>query len=394
MNNDKYLYISISNNNFYICEREGEQKESPSSILKKIETIVKNNLPYDKERHDRFSQKDIREIYAFLSLKAKEIVAATSQKQEKLICLAKLFFRMGPLLKSEERIRHLVFPPEGLKMVHDLMPTLSDYLTLSDINALSGVNRKAREQGSLALLSVARGAGYGGRDISQAKEYLLALFQEIEKAPLPIRFVVKNKKGRIDGPKTFDLLRSMKSSDLLFIILNDIKKIRAFENCPKLLSFFMNWPVTKGEKVGQGVSALYLACKYSLKQVALLLLSHGVDPNLKIEYESSILSKAVDAKDPSIVQLLLDKGAKIDFFAVAFSLGGYARNSNTEIFKLLLSRVDNINQQNAEGDTFLHIAARSGKQEHVELLLQKGADPHIRNHEGIKAQDLMKKKDS
>ncbi len=55
-----------------------------------------------------------------------------------------------------------------------------------------------------------------------------------------------------------------------------------------------------------------------------------------------------------------------------------SRNDKSHIQKLLSQNID-INRQNDSGETALHIAARHGYSEIVELLLSHGANPNIKD---------------
>ncbi len=53
-----------------------------------------------------------------------------------------------------------------------------------------------------------------------------------------------------------------------------------------------------------------------------------------------------------------------------------------DVVKLLLDHGANINLQNAEGNTPLHLAARNGKLSTVQLLMARGANPALANANG------------
>lgn len=80
----------------------------------------------------------------------------------------------------------------------------------------------------------------------------------------------------------------------------------------------------------------------------------------------------------------LDKSGATPLFWACHS--GY-----DEVVKLLLS-IKNIdlNNRNKMGDTALHAAAWKGRGKIVEMLVEHGADLHIRNNDNLKPVDLAK----
>ncbi|HEY1493910.1 MAG TPA: ankyrin repeat domain-containing protein, partial [Candidatus Solibacter sp.] len=65
-----------------------------------------------------------------------------------------------------------------------------------------------------------------------------------------------------------------------------------------------------------------------------------------------------------------------------------AWESNDEIVRLLLEGGAAVNRQDREGDTALHKAMRSGHTDAIPVLLEFGADPEIRNSDGMRPIDL------
>ncbi|CAG2254340.1 unnamed protein product [Mytilus edulis] len=66
-------------------------------------------------------------------------------------------------------------------------------------------------------------------------------------------------------------------------------------------------------------------------------------------------------------------------------------NDQTEIATFLIDRGINLNLQNQEGDTVLHIASRQSKHQLVECLLNNRCDPHILNKKGKKPIDVVQR---
>src|SRR5438128_1593249 len=63
-------------------------------------------------------------------------------------------------------------------------------------------------------------------------------------------------------------------------------------------------------------------------------------------------------------------------------LGEMAQEGEVEEVKKILARGDSINEKNANGETALMLAVIHGRPEVVRVLLDKGADPEIKNSAG------------
>jgi len=80
-----------------------------------------------------------------------------------------------------------------------------------------------------------------------------------------------------------------------------------------------------------------------------------------------------------LLGVLVDAGAEPD----AEVLGQYALSGKTSAVKLLLDHGASIDGEDSQyGNTALHAAAMNGNLEVVQLLVERGADPSIRNQEG------------
>ena len=93
------------------------------------------------------------------------------------------------------------------------------------------------------------------------------------------------------------------------------------------------------------------------------------------------LMYAVRDGDVEMVELLLEKGAKINAqnFVGDTGLMNAVRDGDVEMVELLLEKGAKINAQNFIGDTALMYAVWDDNVGMVELLLEKGADVNIKN---------------
>lgn len=145
------------------------------------------------------------------------------------------------------------------------------------------------------------------------------------------------------------------------------------------------------QRTRQGETALYEAIdRHPLSKDNLptvdALLKAGADPN-EIEIfglNALEVSLTRDYGNPEVTLLLLRSGASVpstcgqEYPLVTAATQG----SNLEVMRALIASKAPVNCQDANGMTALHWAALNGQADRVELLLQNGADPNLRNNAG------------
>jgi ankyrin repeat protein len=133
-----------------------------------------------------------------------------------------------------------------------------------------------------------------------------------------------------------------------------------------------------------GFTLLHMATQTGNERAAELLLSYGA----AVESAMTItpLLTACQHGQPRIVKHLLENGASPERTDAAGNSAFHLAISphNCEILRELLAAADDrlMNQQNAEGETVLHIAAKLDNAEAVQTLLDHGADPRIEDLQG------------
>jgi ankyrin repeat protein len=87
-------------------------------------------------------------------------------------------------------------------------------------------------------------------------------------------------------------------------------------------------------------------------------------------------------KEPSIKDFgqYIDQEVSKDHNSCA--LIAAARNGDRDFATLALRHGDDVNQQNSEGKTALHVAIQCGKKDIAVWLLSRGADPYIADKRG------------
>jgi ankyrin repeat protein len=132
------------------------------------------------------------------------------------------------------------------------------------------------------------------------------------------------------------------------------------------------------------------------------LLDRGANPNLGKPVWGNIqpdtpadtksgqaLNRAADLATIAVVNLLLQRGAKLEY-SISLHIAAASRRPDVEAFLMMQHLLDlgvNINglddlQGPHNHGTPLHYAARGGKVERVRFLLEKGANSEIRNRQG------------
>lgn len=158
-------------------------------------------------------------------------------------------------------------------------------------------------------------------------------------------------------------------------------------NLSDVVQLLLDRGVNVNEKNDYGETALIVAAKSRSLDVMRLLLDRGADPNIKGgDDENSAILEASYYGDTPMIQLLLEKGARVDDTNDAgyTPLINLAERGNVEAVRLLLDRGADVNHQTEEpsSNTALAVASFAGHLEVVRLLLDRGANTELRTEEG------------
>lgn len=147
-----------------------------------------------------------------------------------------------------------------------------------------------------------------------------------------------------------------------------------------------------------GATALVQAAREGDAATAKILLDNGVSANVKGLYNSTPLDSAVThvlspclAREEAFqtIKLLVEYGADVSELPKELhtpSFNPHARNGNAiKLAKLLLEMGVNPNSIDVSGRTPLHVATSNSNYRLIVTLLDRGADPDIRDNTGWKA---------
>jgi hypothetical protein len=141
----------------------------------------------------------------------------------------------------------------------------------------------------------------------------------------------------------------------------------------------------------QGTPLLVIAAREKSDNVAKALMA---DPKTDLEKldaagENAMMLAALNG-DADLVKALIDKGAEVNKKGWA-PLHYAAANGHDDIVRMLLEKSAYIDAGSPNGTTPLMMAARGNYLSTVKVLLDAGADSHIKNQLGLTALDFAKR---
>lgn len=145
----------------------------------------------------------------------------------------------------------------------------------------------------------------------------------------------------------------------------------------------------KFEPTENAVSDLVRASKLGLINYVRVFLDQGTDVNAMDQYGYTPLFTAVLWRQRDVVEMLLDRGARVDSkgpsppgwtpLMCALSL---SRLNDTGLAEELLRRGADVNARGDDGETVLTLATKKGQKKVIEELLRRGADVNAKDASG------------
>lgn len=182
-----------------------------------------------------------------------------------------------------------------------------------------------------------------------------------------------------EAAKRFLKLRGYEFNDKSFLAAaaaNDLSAVNGF------LAAGID-PNVKDESTG--ATALIRAASHDDRDMVNVLLNGGANVNLKDAGGYTALLRALEKKNEAIAEVLLSQ-PQVDLNAQGFSgmtvLSWYVAAGREDKVQNLLARGANPRLSDRDGDTPLHIAAQRGNVRLIDMLLAAGADPNVKNKLG------------
>lgn len=139
-----------------------------------------------------------------------------------------------------------------------------------------------------------------------------------------------------------------------------------------------------------GQPGLTIAVREGSPKVARLLLARpGIEVDALNQAGESALMIAALKGNPAAVKLMLDRGARVN--KTGWSPLHYAATGpDPKLVELMIERGAEIDARSPNGTTALMMAAQYGSEDSVYLLLQRGADPTLRNERNLGVVDFAR----
>lgn len=151
------------------------------------------------------------------------------------------------------------------------------------------------------------------------------------------------------------------------------------------ITAFLDGGINPNAQDGDGRTVLIAAAARGDLDVVNALLNRGADPNVKDQRGYTALSHATEAMYENVVDSLLNR-PELDANSRGSNgrpvLLAYVWRDDKPRVEKLLARGADVSAQDADGDTALHGAAKSGNVEILQILLDKGANPNAKNKQG------------
>jgi len=151
----------------------------------------------------------------------------------------------------------------------------------------------------------------------------------------------------------------------------------------RIMSYLLRNDANLEIKANNGATALMVAVNADNIRGARLLLEGNANPNIYDNNGSSPLMKTISlGKNPDMVELLVEFGADVNAKSPDGTpvLMAYPYRDRIAVYKELIAHEADLNITNAEGQTPLIKAVLEGNLEMVKILMEHGANPHVKDN--------------
>ena len=139
-----------------------------------------------------------------------------------------------------------------------------------------------------------------------------------------------------------------------------------------------------------GETPLDLAVQNGELDIAKFLVEKGADINVTDNRGDTLLHRAAERNQKDLVVFLIDVGAdmSVQNNIAETPLGTAVRREYKDIVEFLISKGADINEITNRGEAVLHRTVRYGRKDMAEFLIEKGADVNIKNKSGQMPLDI------
>ena len=151
------------------------------------------------------------------------------------------------------------------------------------------------------------------------------------------------------------------------------------------INAFFDAGINPNAQNSDGRTVLIAAAARGELDIVNLLLSRGVDVNVKDNRGYTALAHALEARYSEVEEALLNRpelNPNVGGLLGRPVLLAYVWRDNKKATERLLALGADVKLQDKDGDTALHGAAETGNVEIMRMLLDKGADPNAKNKQG------------
>ena len=132
----------------------------------------------------------------------------------------------------------------------------------------------------------------------------------------------------------------------------------------------------------EGDTLLHSISRRTPVEIIELLIEEGLDPEALNRHKATPLYEAAQIGYLDAAKLLVEHGARFDSATLGGSTPLLAATCKTEMMDFLLELGADIHRQNVHGNTVVHLAARGACSEIFDFLIKRGARIEWRNHKG------------
>lgn len=151
----------------------------------------------------------------------------------------------------------------------------------------------------------------------------------------------------------------------------------------EIINLLLKYKANINKQTQSGWTALLYASKNGNYETVKLLLDNNANINLYLKGGENAFIEACSAQKNKVALLLLERGIDVNTVKNEIGLNGLIVASNfgnLELVKKTLESTDDINHQNAYGETALMRASMQGHKMVVKFLLENGANKLIKDN--------------